>query len=406
MERNSKIFKARWVFPVSSPPIENGWVELDGNRITAVGNQPRPKAFDLGNVAIIPGLVNAHAHLEFSDLQQPLQPTEPFTDWINSVVAHRQLPGRNTGDIITGGINECHQSGTALVGEIATSEYDYSSDADACNLALVVFRELIGFRAEQIEQQLAIAKRHLSDNSQPDSLIQAGLSPHAPYSVHPELFQKLVGLAEESKVPLAMHLAETKPERQFLEKSTGPFVEMLKQFGVWEASALSGGKTFSDYLKPLADLERALVIHGNYLTQDEWSQLADRENITVVYCPRTHAYFQHDPHPWRGMLDAGVSVALGTDGRSSNPDLSLWRELQFLCSQFPDFDQIQLLELGTIRGAKALGFESELGTLCVGKQAQLVTVSLLNSDSSNPYDLLFATGNQINSVSQRVKRSP
>jgi cytosine/adenosine deaminase-related metal-dependent hydrolase len=133
-----------------------------------------------------------------------------------------------------------------------------------------------------------------------------------------------------------------------------------------------------------------LVIHGNYLDAVEFDWLQNHPQVSVVYCPRTHAYFQHAPHPWREMLERGINVALGTDSRGSNPDLSLWREMQFLATTFPDVDPARILAMGTRRGAAALGRDSEQGTLEPGKQALLASVPLPTTPDSDPYRLLFA----------------
>jgi cytosine/adenosine deaminase-related metal-dependent hydrolase len=221
------------------------------------------------------------------------------------------------------------------------------------------------------------------------SAVERGLSPHAPYSVHPELFARLIDLAKAHSAPVAMHLAETRAELELLAQGRGEFVEMLTAFGVWRDGLIPRGSRPMDYLKRLAEVARALVVHGNYLDEDELEFVAIHPQMTVVYCPRTHAFFGHAPHPWRRLLDRGASVALGTDSRASNPDLSLWNELTFLREEFPDAAPRVLLELGTIRGARALGLDGEFGTIAPGKSARLATVALPNA-MSDPWNALFA----------------
>jgi cytosine/adenosine deaminase-related metal-dependent hydrolase len=242
--------------------------------------------------------------------------------------------------------------------------------------------------------QLERARAHLG---QPGGQSR-GVSPHAPYSVHPDLVRGLVDLAVSRRAPVAMHLAETRAELELLADGTGEFIPFLEGLGVWRADAIPRGTRPLDYLRELARSENALAIHGNYFAADEIDFLSAHPNISVVYCPRTHAFFRHDPHPWRKLLARQVNVALGTDSRASSPDLGLWNELLFLRAQFPDFDPALLLHVGTWNGAFALGLESETGSLAVGKAADLAVVELSGGDTTDPHDLLFRLSNRIKSV--------
>jgi cytosine/adenosine deaminase-related metal-dependent hydrolase len=213
--------------------------------------------------------------------------------------------------------------------------------------------------------------------------------------VHPKLFRAAVDLAVEFEAPLAIHLAETRSELELLREGTGEFVEMLRQFGVWSPDAIPRGSRPLDYLGQLAAVHHPLVIHGNYFDADELVFLAAHPHIHVVYCPRTHAFFGHDPHPWREMLLAGIGLAFGTDSRASNPDLSLWNELLFLRTRHPEFPPAELLRLGSLAGATALGVNAITGSLATGKQADLTVISLPDQSGTDAYSLLFASGNRV-----------
>lgn len=382
---------ARWVFPVSSPPIEHGVVEIANGVIVAVHNRHQPRALDLGNVALIPGLINAHTHLEFSDLAEPVQPALPFTEWIRSLVGVRRTTPA-TRDVVQQGLAECQASGICSVGEIATQDWA-SADYSYSGLRVTAFRELIGLRAERIDVQLEVARNWLTPAQPPGESVTRGLSPHAPYSVHPDLYRDLVRLAAEHHAPVAVHLAETTSELELLSHGTGEFVEMLKRFNAWDEKAIPAGRRPLDYLIPLASLSHSLVIHGNYLQTGEIEWLAEHPQVSVIYCPRTHAFFRHAPHPWLQLLSRGVNVALGTDSRGSNPDLVVWREMQFLVQKFPQVDPASILELGTLAGAKALGQDASLGSLEPGKQAKLAVVDVSHSREVEPHHLLFAATN-------------
>jgi len=393
MSSERQSYRARWLFPVDAEPIENGTIEIEEGRITAVHARLDPAARDLGNTALIPGLVNAHTHLEFSDLGRPISPSAPFTGWIRALVAHRRDRVALPGSVISQGISESVRCGVTTVGEIATTDDPYGGEGDD-QPTLVVFRELIGLPRERMDGQLAIARRHLEQSAANRETVIAGLSPHAPYSVHPELFGELARLAAKYDAPLAVHLAETRAEWELLAQGTGEFFEMLKAFGAWDAGAIPRGSRPLDYIQAMQDVRRALVIHGNYLSAAELDFVAEREQFTVVYCPRTHAYFGHGNHPWRQLLKRRHdSVALGTDSRASNPDLDLWGEVQFLKQAFPDVLPSLLLRMATLNGAHALGVEADVGSLTPGKRADLAQVALGTGGAGD--SSLFASDNRV-----------
>ena len=183
------------------------------------------------------------------------------------------------------------------------------------------------------------------------------------------------------KIPLAIHLAETPGELELLRDHTGELVEFLKSLGAWDAENL-----FHDLFEALGQLisaPRALLVHGNYLGDAEIQFIERKPHFTVVYCPRTHAYFGHSPHPWRRMQEKGIRVVLGTDSRASNPDLSIWREGRFLAERFPDVLPETLLRMLTIEGAAAFGIENDYGSLEPGKRARFALVPVGTATTDN-----------------------
>lgn len=387
MPADRQCFKARWVVPVDAEPIEHGTVEVEAGRIVAVHGSHEPRARDLGNVAIVPGLVNAHTHLEFSRLKEPLRPPDPFTTWIQRVVAYRRDAATDLDDSILEGYEQSRHSGVTTLGEIAATDWPETQLPQGGPQA-IVFRELRGLLPEKKEDQLAIARRYLQTAGATERIIH-GISPHAPYSVHPDLFGELVDLAEQFSAPLAVHLAETRAELELLSDHRGEFVPTLENFGVWTKEAIPKGSRPLHYLRRLATLPHALVAHGNYLSPDEIDFVARHPNVAVVYCPRTHAFFGHAQHPWQQLLKQGATVAVGTDSRASNPDLSVWQELCFLHQRNPKCDPRLLLQMGTILGARALGVGHDTGSVTPGKAANLAVVSLAAANTTSAYRALF-----------------
>lgn len=374
---------ARWVFPVSSAPIEHGIVTIRGDRIVAV--EPRGERtpdLDLGNVAILPGLVNAHTHLDLGGLRGCCPPSPDFVGWLRAVVKHRRAiaPEQIQADI-QAGLAECLRFGATLIGDISAQGQSWQVLAEA-PLRAVVFHELLGLPEERARQALEEARTWL-ENRSATSTCRPGLSPHAPYSVRASLLGHAALLANRRKIPLAVHLAETREELELLHQHRGPFVTFLQDLGVWDPDGFAKSP---DEVVKLCDTDiPKLFIHGNYLAP---STRIPR-NSTIVYCPRTHAAFGHVPHPFREFLARGIRVALGTDSLASNPDLDLLAEARFLHRLYPDFPGEALLRMTTLSGAEALGWADETGSLDAGKSADLVVLLLPDEATSDPHLLVL-----------------
>lgn len=399
--------KARYVFPAAGDPIPEGEIAVAGPRIVAVGRALAiGDTLDLGNVAILPGFVNAHTHLEFSHLLQPLgSPGMGFVAWIREVIASRAARPESPASSAQRGIEEAVRTGTTTLGEIARPDWT-PAPLERAGCGATVFLELIAPTMDRIGDALAMAQRHLA-RADPARTWRPGLSPHAPYSVHPELFRAIVEqlTGPGTGVPLALHLAESREELEFLRWGTGPFREFRAEIPGWDEEAIACGTRPADYLRLLARVDRSLVIHGNYLDDEEIALLAASSGrVSVVYCPRTHAYFGHDPYPLEKMLSVGVTVALGTDSRASSPDLSMLAEMRAAALRHPAVPRYTVLRMATLHGAEALGLSDTIGGLSPGKRADLAIVRLPDRDAADPYDLLFASDEPVIGTWIRGKR--
>jgi cytosine/adenosine deaminase-related metal-dependent hydrolase len=385
---------ARWLFPVSRPPVANGSITILGDRIVSVDPSGiRDVDWEFPDCALIPGLVNCHTHLDLTGARGQLPPTpaDRFPDWLRSVIAFRR--SRSTAEIaddVVTGLKESLRFGVTLLGDISSTGVSWSVVSQA-PVRAVIFRELLGLSDSRVSEAIDTARQWLTEHPA-TSRCRPGLSPHAPYSASVWLFLRAVS----GSVPVATHLAESAAEVELLERRSGPFVPFLEELGVWnpEAMAVSVGefvilaegvraKRMSSQGPEMPPL---LWIHGNYLSTDLPLQSAHQ---SVIYCPRTHAAFEHDAYPLRELLAKGVRVAVGTDSLASNPDLDLFRELQFLRENDRSLPGDMLLRLGTLSGAEALGWENECGSLCPGKSADLVLIPLKGQEPADPYDWLF-----------------
>ncbi|RMG39188.1 MAG: hypothetical protein D6725_05650 [Planctomycetota bacterium] len=422
------LFRFRWVVPDRGDPIPDGGVLLCRDQIVAVEPFRRLAGkcgvLDFGDAVALPPLVNAHTHWEFSDLGTPIVVDRQPTDWLHAVIRHRRNTHCPRHELLARGIRETLAAGTSAVGEIATCELSHYAAAAAAahmphtiaaKLQCLVFRELIGLRDDSVKAAIRTAQRHVSGgehgnggrSTDPTSAGSAetttrsvraeattvkspgidfmlALSPHAPYSVRDDLLAACVDLARRAGVPLAMHFAEFSAERELLARGTGPLREFLERLGVCDATSFATPRTHLELLEQLADAPRVLLIHGNHLTEVELQFIRGREQFSLVYCPRTHAHFGHPTHPWPRAAALGVNVALGTDSRASNPDLSLLNELRFLLgsSRLP---LTALLPLASRNGCRALGLPCT-GGLCPGAAPQATILAVRQGPKTERLD--------------------
>jgi cytosine/adenosine deaminase-related metal-dependent hydrolase len=204
-------------------------------------------------------------------------------------------------------------------------------------------------------------------------------------------------MAARDCLPVAMHVAESRDELELLDAGSGPFRDLLEERSMWDDQAVSRGTRPLAYLHELAAAPRSLVIHGAHLAMDELDFIAARrEQMTLVYCPRTHAYFNRDRYPLAAALDAGVRVVLGTDSRASSPDLSVLAEVRHAARAHPQVGSSQLLQMATQGAAEALGIAEDVGSITPGKWADLTAVPIDTGKYESPTDaIVFGNGEPI-----------
>src|SRR5688500_12285244 len=247
--------QARWILPIDRPPIAGGIVSVADGRIVAVGeNVSGAPLTDLGDVALLPGLVNAHTHLEFSLLERPLgEPGMPFADWIGRVIEHRKAQTKALMVETDGfqrfrrraaekGLAEVRAGGTVAVGEIATPGWPREV-FPASGVHVTLFLELLGLEPDRQKAMLTMAASFVNDVQDAGPKLRPGISPHAPYTVTPELVRSIASLSTAERFPVAMHLAESRDELELLASHRGPLVELLTSIGSWQPEAIPAGST-------------------------------------------------------------------------------------------------------------------------------------------------------------------
>jgi cytosine/adenosine deaminase-related metal-dependent hydrolase len=374
-------YHASWVVPISGPPIRDGWVAVDGGRVAAIGRRGVAPAGerDLGDVALMPGLVNAHTHLELSYLRDAVPPGSSFVDWIRSVIAaRRQRPDPAASEILQGvsrAIEEAVACGTALVGDISNTLVTFGPLARS-SLAAMVFNEVIRFNGAAAAAAVEQASRQL-EALLPTDLVRVSLAAHAPYSVAPLAFREIRrAIDRDPFARCSVHLSESAEEVEFIRTGRGPWRAMLEELGSWDPSWVPPAVSPVQYLDDSGFLdERVLAVHGVQMSSSDLARLAARRT-TLVTCPRSNLYTGAGAPPLEAFYASGVRVAVGTDSLASAPSLSVFDELAAMRALAPMLPASALLDSATRQGARALGFESEFGSIEPGKRARLLAVSV------------------------------
>ena len=337
--------------------------------------EPTIELVDWGPSIILPGLVNAHTHLELTALKNQLTAFAMFSDWILQLIESRKTWTKSEfQSSAKAGAQLSLASGTTLVGDIASSTFSWEATKDI-PLRRVVFEEILSLFPGRANLILAQLNQNFEEVP-PNPLQVHAISPHAPYSVSSELYSRAAEQACRQGKLLATHAAETKAELQFLLTGTGEFSEFLDRIGAlpegWRPPGIHP-IAFLDSLKVLGS--SCLLIHCNYLDEASISRIA-RTHSSVVYCPRSHDFFGHEAHPVRQLLDAGILVALGTDSLASNSSLSILDEMRYLYATRKDIEPEEIFRAATSSGAIALNYKGKLGRLESGYLADMAILEL------------------------------
>jgi cytosine/adenosine deaminase-related metal-dependent hydrolase len=379
-------YRAAWVLPITAPPIRDGWVTVDRGRIVAVGSAKVPHAggtrrptIDLGSVAVLPGLVNAHTHFELSWMRGRIEPCDRFPDWIRALMSlRREMPDPRDARVVAAtanAIDEAVRCGTAAAADISNTLVSFAPLATS-GLGGVLFKELIGFNPDDAASLVSRGKRDL-EACVPSETLKTGLAAHAPYSVAPDVFQAIrADLDEHPDGRSSVHLGESRDELEFLRSGTGAWRQLLEDVGAWNSAWTVPDTSPVAYLDRLRFLDhRVLVVHGVQLTAPELDRLASLR-VTLVACARSNVRTAAGTPPVQAFYDAGVRVAVGTDSLGGVDDLNLFSELAALRAIAPGVAASRLLHSATRTGAEALGHGAQFGAIAPGLRARLLAVDV------------------------------
>ncbi len=388
-------YAARWVVPVSAPPVAHGLVAVDDDgRIAFVGpraDAPPGPVTDLGDAILLPGLVDAHTHLELTAFRGLLEHADFFA-WIRALTRARAevLADGDLRDAAHVGVCEGLASGVTTFADTTAS----GAPLDAlCALGArgVVYQEVFGpdpaHRAGALAglARAVAALRARAAAAGAADRVRVGVSPHAVYSVHEDLLLDACAWAVGEGLPVAMHVSESPAEIAFLREAEGPFADFLRGRGI-EVVRRAHSPVHLLAELGVAAVARPLLIHGVQFDESDVA-LAAHYDCPVAHCPASNAKLGHGVAPLRALLDAGVRVGLGTDSVASNNRLDVLDEartaalVQRAALRRADaLTAAEALHLATLGGARALGLDAEVGTLAAGKRADLCAFALDPAD--------------------------
>ncbi len=353
--------RPEWLLPLDRPPLAWPLVDCATGEVSAdVRHRRGGDPVDLPGTVVLPCLVNCHTHLDLSLISEPLgKEGQSFANWVQLAIEYRRTQASAGDDqvrlAIDAGRAESQAAGVGLLGNISGAPWVTTSQSSR-DPVVVEFLEQLGTASSMENARTEAIRNRLADMAIQSPTTRVGLSPHAPYSMDRHLFFRSMATAIQRRMPVAMHLAESQEELELLEFRRGPLWEALGGLGLLAESP--DFVSIRECLVALAGCERSLVVHGNYLDEADLDLIAlHRDRMSLVYCPRTHAYFGHPEWPMQAALKRGIRVVFGTDSRATSPNLDLLEDLQLVARQFPSIAPREILRMGTLEGSCALGVD-------------------------------------------------
>jgi cytosine/adenosine deaminase-related metal-dependent hydrolase len=371
------IYSASLVFPGDGPPVQDGWIQVEGNRITATGSASGLPAGTpverFEDCALLPGLVNLHCHLELTGLHEALEAGKPFPEWVG------QLRERTTGFTPADYREAAREGVRQLIAGGCTTLLDVGNTGEA--LAVLAEPENASLRAFAcietlgLDPSLAAARYETSaaraDETAATPHFHPGLAPHAAYSMSPELLRRVIAHQTSRGLPVTIHAAESREEAALFAAGSGPLAEYCR--AIFPNAPRHLGTSPVRWLEANGLLPDGLIlVHGNTLDAADMEILA-RRKATVVHCPSSHAFFGHPRFPYEALRERGINVGLGTDSLASGDSLSMVEQMRLFQKSHPDVPLEDVVAMATVNGARALGLQ-DVGLLKAGYRADIVVV--------------------------------
>jgi cytosine/adenosine deaminase-related metal-dependent hydrolase len=375
------IVRARLIVTMNGPPIENGAVAIEGNRVVDVGLFNEVKArnsaevVDLGEQALLPGLINAHCHLDYTCLRGKIPPPKSFADWIRAINAEKaKLSQRDFLASISQGFAEAKRFGTTTIGNLTAFPELVAKINEP--IRTWWFAELIDVREPKRAKDvvdLSVESLKSKENW--------GLAPHAPFTASVDLYRRCEEIARAKNILLTTHLAESREEMSMFRDGSGPLYEFMKRIGR-PMDDCGHDTPLALFVGRRAPPGRWIVAHLNELAESDFDLLAKSAGkFHVVHSPRSHGYFAYSRFPFERLRALGLNICLGTDSLASNEDLSLLAEMRAFQKNEPRTSPEAILSMVTVNPARALRREDALGKIHPGFRADFISLPCASSTS-------------------------
>jgi cytosine/adenosine deaminase-related metal-dependent hydrolase len=372
---------------MDGPPIDNGALLIEGSLIKDVGTFREIKArnkgdvLDLGEQILLPGLINAHCHLDYTRLRGTIPRQDSFTNWIRAINAKKaELSSQDYLVAIEEGFAEAKHFGTTTIANLTA--FPELIRQIRAPIRTWWFAELIDVRDPNNGE--AIVDRALEFL---EAAKNRGLAPHALYTASARLYRYAAEVAWRENLLLTTHLAESREEMQMFLESAGPLEDFLCSIGR-DMSDLNSITPVQHALAFCSFDERWLLVHLNEILDSDLELLARlKTKPHIVHCPRSHKYFGHSRFHLQRLRELGFNICLGTDSLASNDDLSLFAEMRELQRSERALSPVEILEMATINPATALGSQGNLGRVSSGCLADLIAIPI--SGPGDPLDQII-----------------
>ena len=389
------IIRAGTVVTMDGLPIDNGAVAVSGSRITNVGKFSEISAtnsgeqiVDLGEQALLPGLINAHCHLDYTCLRGKIPPPKSFTEWIQAINAEKaNLSPENYIGSINDGFAEATRFGTTTIANLTA--FPELIPRIKSLVRTWWFAELIDVREPSRANEIVDAALEKLKSTE-----HWGLAPHAPFTASANLYRRCEEIAPRENALLTTHLAESSEEMSMFRDASGTLYDFLKEIGrdMSDCGVQTPVARFLEILgrggspnRPRAiEVNRPyLLVHLNELGESDFDLLGRAaRKFSIVHCPRSHAYFGHSPFQFHKLRKAGLNICLGTDSLASNDDLSLFAEMRAFQKEFPKLPPDEIFRMVTLNPALALAKPHVLGRIGKNCWADLIAVPITGSTSA------------------------
>lgn len=396
------LYCSRWVLPIVSPGIADGALAVEGGHVVAVGTReqvltqfPDASVRELGNSVILPGLINAHTHLELTAMRGFLEDQErDFFAWLRKLTRARleQMTSDDLRVSAIWGACEALRAGVTCIADASDAAVESMQAMRDAGLRGIVYQESFGPDPRLAKENFQLLQEKIGRLRELENdLVHCGVSPHAPYTVSAPQLELISQFALDESLPLMMHAAETSMEVSLLRDGVGPFADGLRKRGIpFEATGVSPIQYLNDHgilqTKPL-------LAHCVQVDDADLETLANTQT-KVAHCPKSNAKLGHGVAPFSRMLRQGVTVGLGSDSVASNNTCDLFEEARFalLLARSGGMNEDNpllaedILRIATVGGARCVGMPGAIGELKEGAQADFAVVSLEGSHQTPNYD--------------------